>query len=82
MTMTYPIKHGPLAPHPGVMSTHPWRFTLGQHVYLAGRPPTFTYQVTGGELHLGFPHLHLSDALGHTYRVPQLCVSSKPISSR
>lgn len=61
------------------MQAHPWRFTLGQHVYLAGRSPISTYEVIGGELHKGFPHLYVADALGHTYLVPQLYASGKPI---
>lgn len=82
VTVAHLIKHGPLAPTPGVMAAHPWRFVLGQHVYLAGSTPTRTLEVVGGELHRGFPHLHLRDIYGHTHRVPQLAASSKPISLR
>lgn len=64
------------------MQTHPWRFTLGQQVYLAGRPPTLTFEVTGGFLHNGFPHLLLNDGLGNRLQVPQLYAASKPISTR
>lgn len=73
------IKHGPLTPEPGLMQAHPWRFTLGQSVYLAGRRQTMSYEVVGGELHRGFPHLHVRDIAGPILRVPQLCASSKPI---
>jgi hypothetical protein len=80
--MAHLIKKGPLNPSPGEMQSHPWRFTLGQSVYLAGRPPSLTYLVTGGFIHNGFPHLLLSDSLGNRIQVPQLCASSKPIVVR
>lgn len=80
--MAHLIKHGPLAPNPGAMQAHPWRFTLGQMVYLTGRPPTFTFEVVGGFLHNGFPHLLLNDAVGNRLQVPQLCAISKPIPTR
>lgn len=76
------IKHGPLSPEPGHMQAHPWRFTLNQHVYIAGRSPISTFQVIGGSLYRGFPHLHVTDVLGHIYRIPQLAASSKPIPVR
>jgi len=76
------IKNGPLAPHPGTMQAHPWRFTVGQKVYLSGRPPTHTYEVTGGFLYNRFPHLLLLDSTGHQLQVPQLCATSKPIPTR
>lgn len=80
--MAHLVKHGPLAPAPGSMQSHPWRFTLGQRVYLAGRPPTLSYEVTDGFLHNGFPHLLLTDDLGNRLQVPQLCATSKPIPTR
>lgn len=80
MTSSYLIKNGPLAPEPGLMKAHPWRFTLGQHVYLAGRLPTTTFEVVGGCLYRSFPHLLVTDVLGRIYRVPQLAASSKPIT--
>ena len=65
-------------PEPGPMAQHPWTYRLGQDVYVAGHSQ-FSYKVTGGELWLGFPHYHLMDADGKTWRIPQLRVSSKPI---
>jgi len=63
---------------PGELLQHPWCFTIGQEVYVAGRPQ-YKYKVLGGELWVGFPHLHLLDESGQTWRIPQLHVSSKPI---
>lgn len=82
VSMAHLVKHGPLAPAPGSMQSHPWRFTLGQRVYLSGRPPTLSYEVTDGFLHNGFPHLLLTDDLGNRLQVPQLCATSKPIPTR
>lgn len=72
-----------LAPTP--VDTHqvyPWRFRIGSLVYVKGHPTDDTFTVIGGELWLGFPHLHLYDRDGRTWRVPQLHCSSKPITFR
>lgn len=68
-----------LHPEPADLMQHPWRFRLGQDVYISGHPQ-YSYKVTGGELHLGFPHLHLLDSAGITWRISQLRVSSKPLA--
>jgi hypothetical protein len=77
--MHHLISTGPLAPKPGLAPTHPWRFAVGQYIYLASHPQNISFEVIGGELHLGFPHLHLRDITGSILRVSQLSASSKPI---
>lgn len=67
-----------ISAEPGDLRRHPWCFTVGQEVYVAGRAQ-YKYKVLGGELWVGFPHLHLLDESGQTWRIPQLHVSSKPI---
>jgi hypothetical protein len=61
---------------------YPWRFRIGSLVYVVGRPLDATYTVIGGELWMGFPHLHLHGRDGTTWRVAQLHCSSKPITYR
>lgn len=61
---------------------YPWRFRIGSLVYVKGHPTDDTFTVIGGELWLGFPHLHLYDRDGKTWRIPQLHCSSKPITFR
>lgn len=68
--------HRTPADHP----RYPWRFSLGDNIYLLRRTQDTTFEVIGGELHLRCPHLHVRDVLGATWRVPQLHASSKPIS--
>jgi len=70
------------APTPGETRRYPWRFRLGDLVYVNNHPVSSTFTVTGGELWMGFPHLHLLDELGKLWRVPQLHCSSKPITYR
>lgn len=78
-----PVIHsGPLSPAPGAMQTHPWRFTLGQPVYITKRATTRTFEVIGGFLRSGFPHLYVRDSTGRILRVPQLHCSSRPIVTR
>lgn len=62
------------------LAKYPWRFRLGDTVYLRGRSNTETYEVIGGELWLNFPHLHVRDITDNIWRVPQLHCSSKPIT--
>lgn len=71
-----------LSPEPGTELSYPWRFRLGDRLYILGRPLTSTYKVVGGELWLGFPHVHVATEDGKTLRVPQLHCSSKPITFR
>ena len=72
----------PLSTEPDLEPVHPWRFRLGQDVYIAGRPQNTTFEVVGGLLHRGFPHLLVRDLLGSTHRIPQLAASSIPIRSK
>lgn len=66
------------AREPGSTRAFPWRFTLGQNVYTTHQLTERPLKIIGGELWLGFPHLHLLDENGHQWRVPQLHCSSKP----
>lgn len=70
-----------IAPAPTERLPYPWRFTLGQHVYALGHFDS-TLVVTGGELWLSFPHLHLLDVDGKTWRIPQIHCSPKPLTPR
>ena len=71
-----------LAPAPSEQRNYPWRFRLGDAVYVIDRPLDEALVVTGGELWLGFPHLHALDNAGKIWRIPQLHCSSKPITYR
>lgn len=72
-----------LAPTPSeTQRPFPWRFRLGDPVYIVGQFPDSTFIVTGGELWLGFPHLNVLDCEGKVWRIPQLHCSSKPITPR
>lgn len=62
--------------------THPWRFRLGDVVYVRGRALDSTYKIVGGELWMGCPHLTLLDLDGKAWRVAQIECSSKPITFR
>jgi len=67
---------------PGDKATYPWRYHIGQRLYVRGWPLSDTVQVVGGELWIGCPHYLALDMDGKTWRLPQLHVSSKPISDR
>ena len=71
-----------LAPVPTHHRPYPWRFSLGDTVYVLGHPSAASFKVVGGELWFSFPHLHLVDETGHTWRIPQLHCSSKTITFR
>lgn len=65
---------------------YPWRFRMGQDVYVLSmkdgiRQPGSgeLMTVVGGELHNGCPHLHVYDAWGAVWRVPQLQCSPTPV---
>lgn len=62
--------------------TYPWRFHLGDLVYVRGRAMDATYRVIGGELWLGCPHLNVLDLNGQAWRVAQIECSSRPITFR
>ena len=44
--------------------------------------PQLLHIVIGGELWMGWPHLHVLDSDGKKVRVPQIHCSSKPIVLR
>lgn len=67
---------------PGSLTHFPWRFTLGQDVYIFDQLPTQSVRVVGGELFMGWPHLHVEDAQGHTWRIPQIHAMSKPLTPK
>lgn len=69
-----------LSPEPGMKPKFPWRFALGDFVYIHGRRSSA--EIVGGELHGSFPHLYLRDPAGDIWRIPQLHCSSTPITFR
>lgn len=71
-----------LAPTPIHTPTFPWRFALGDFVYVKKSSPTETVEIVGGELWANMPHLKVRDAYGAVWQVPQLHCSSKTISFR
>lgn len=62
--------------------TYPWRFHLGDHIYIRGRGLTETFVVIGGELWLNCPHLIVADLDNRAWRVAQIECSSRPITFR
>lgn len=73
--MTYRPK---CAPAPGDRPTHPWRFCLGDELYLYSHlVEGATFKVVDGELNRDFPHYHLLAPDGSTWRVPQLHLLTK-----
>lgn len=67
---------------PGDKPTYPWKYHIGQNIYVRGWPLTESVQIIGGELWLGCPHYLALDGDGRTWRLPQLHVSSKSLSDR
>lgn len=61
---------------------YPWRFRLGDTVYVRGRPQDSTCKVVGGELWMGCPHLTVVDYAGQAWRVAQIECSPRPIVFR
>lgn len=80
--MLLPSRRIGLAPAPTNQRPYPWRFSLGDIVYVLDQPHNAVFKVVGGELWVNFPHLHLEDAKGATWRVPQIRCSPKPITFR
>lgn len=74
MTVSVPQAHERL--------NYPWRFRLGDHVYIRGRGLSETFVVVAGELWLSCPHLTVVDADGRAWRVAQIECSAKPITFR
>lgn len=72
-----PTKH---APEPGTERCYPWRFKVGDYVHVLNAPREGSFQVVGGELWMGCPHLHCQALDGSTWRIPQLRCSAKPIT--
>lgn len=64
-----------------LLGQRPWRFKVGDWVYIYRQSQDVTFQVIGGELWRGFPHYLVRDTVtDDTWRVPQLHLSSKPIA--
>lgn len=70
-----PTATTPRAATPSERSVFPWRFRQGDYLYALSH--AYPLLVVGGELWLGFPHYHLLDYAGKTWRIPQLHCSSK-----
>lgn len=61
---------------------YPWRFLLGEWVFIRGFSSEKTFQIRGGFIHRGMPHLIVrSSYSGGTWRIPQLHASPNPISA-
>lgn len=82
-----PIPKSPLrkTEAPSDKRVYPWRFVIGQSIYVLPvenghvlRDREELVDVVGGELWMGAPHLHVRDAYGVTWRVPQIHCSSLP----
>jgi hypothetical protein len=61
-------------------TANPWRFSPGDHVYIAGRPqePAIITSALGRGA-ADWPHYYLVDADGREWLVPQIHLSSSPI---
>lgn len=71
-----------LASQPSDAINYPWRFTLGEWVFIRGFASEKTFQIRDGFIHKGMPHLIVrSSYSGGTWRIPQLHASSSPIAS-
>lgn len=71
------VRSGPKAPHPSDTKQYPWRFRVGDDVYVWKQRDEFSLRVVGGELYYGCPHLFLQDHEDQLWRVPQIQVTSK-----
>ena len=63
-------------------TANPWRFSPGDHVYIAGRPQEpaiITSRVQRSRAN--WPHYFVVDADGHEWLVPQIHLSSSPIQA-
>jgi len=63
-------------------TANPWRFSPGDHVYIAGRsqePAIITIRVQRNRT--DWPHYFLVDADGHEWLVPQIHLSSSLIQA-
>lgn len=69
-----------LLPEANDRLTRPWRFRLGDVVYVRGRSQDRTFKIIGGELWMGCPHLTVLDLDGKAWRVAQIECSPRPIS--
>ncbi len=66
-----------------VLNAHPWRFALGDQVYVQGWPGNETAVVTAQQTinRARFPHYLIVDSVGIEWRVSQLHLSRSPIES-
>jgi hypothetical protein len=63
-------------------TANPWRFSPGDHVYIAGHPQEpaiLTGKVRRSRAN--WPHYFVVDADGHEWLVPQIHLSSSPIQA-
>lgn len=66
------------APTPSERPQHPWRFSLGDDLYLFSHlVEGHTFKVVNGELHKDFPHYHLLAPDGEIWIIPQLHLMTK-----
>ena len=70
------------APEPTNLTQYPWRFRIGEKVFVKYKPLHDTFTIVGGELSRGWPHYHLFDCNGKTWRVPQAHCAAKPLIYR
>lgn len=78
--MTY---QRPRAPIPGPEPAYPWRFSMGDNLYLyTHQIEEHTFKVVGGELHDGMPHYHVLAPDGHVWVMAQLLMTSRILPKR
>ena len=63
------------------MTNPPWRFRVGDHVWVRGHHPDERFEILGGELWRTFPHYLVRDlTTGEEWLMPQLQLSRKPLT--
>ena len=66
-----------------LLKRHPWRFDLGQAVYVRGWSQDTTALITAKVATSDvFPHYLVVDADGKEWRIPQIHLSTSPIIER
>lgn len=70
------------APAPSSLTQYPWRYRVGENVFVKYMSLHDTFTVVGGELLKGWPHYILFDCNGQTWRIPQMHCASKPLLYR
>lgn len=65
------------------LTQKPWRFRVGALLNAHGHPQNELFEVLGGELWRCWPHYLVRNTVtGDLWRIPQLQLSSKPITYR